>query len=135
MQSQRAAAQYRSVRSHGQVAEASPTRLVQIMFEHILAHLATAQGCMERIQNNMPLNEVITKGKSINKAARLIDQLNATLDMERGGQIAQNLRSLYDYMLPRLTLANANNDAMMVAEVAALVVKIKAGWDRLVEDR
>ncbi len=50
MYSQRGAAQYRSVRNHGLVAEASPARLVQIMFEQILAHLATAQGCMGRIR-------------------------------------------------------------------------------------
>src|ERR1700710_1651176 len=110
MYAQRGAAQYRAVRSHGLVAEASPTRLVQIMFEQILAQLATAQGCMGRINNNMPLSEVVTKGKCLGKAIRLIDQLNATLDMERGQKIAVNLRSLYVYMLARLTLANVTND-------------------------
>ena len=135
MQSQRAAAQYRSVRSHGLVADASPERLVQIMFEQILSNLATSQGCMRRIVNNMPLAEVVAKGNALGKAVRLIDHLNATLDMERGQDIAQNLRSLYVYMLARLTLANVNNDAAVVAEVAALVQKIKTGWDRLVEDR
>jgi flagellar protein FliS len=135
MQSQRAAAQYRSVRSHGLVADASPERLVQVMFEQILANLATAQGCMGRIENNMPLGEVVAKGKALGKAIRLIDHLNATLDMERGREIAQNLRSLYEYMMARLTLANINNDAKIVAEAAALVQKIKTGWDPLVNDR
>ena len=133
MYAQRGAAQYRSVRSHGLVAEASPARLVQIMFEHILAHLATAQGCMGRIQNNMPLNEVVTKGKAMGKAIRLIDQLNNTLDMERGQKIAENLRALYVYMLARLTHANVTNDARIVAEVASLVQKVKTGWDQIVE--
>src|SRR3984957_15641197 len=121
MYSQRGAAQYRTVRSHGLVADASPARLVQIMFDHILSELATAQGCMERIRNNMPLGEVVAKGKSLGKAIRLINQLNATLDMERGRQIAENLRSLYVYMLERLTQANVANDARLVAEVASLV--------------
>ena len=134
MYSQRGAAQYRAVRSHGLVADASPARLVQIMFEHILSNLATAQGCMERIENNLPLNEVIEKGKSLGKAIRLISELNATLDMERGRQIAANLRALYEYMLNRLTLANVNNDAGIVAEVAGLVAKIKSGWDQIVTD-
>jgi flagellar protein FliS len=135
MHSQRAAAQYRSVRSHGLVADASPERLVQIMFEQILSNLAAAQGSMRRIENNMPVGEVVAKGKALGKAIRLIDHLNATLDMERGREIAQNLRSLYDYMLARLTIANVNNDAAIVAEVAGLVQKVKSGWDRLVEDR
>jgi flagellar secretion chaperone FliS len=135
MYAQRGAAQYRSVRSHGLVAEASPARLVQIMFEQILENLATAQGCMARIDNNMPLNDVIAKGKSLGKAIRLIDQLNNTLDMERGQKIAENLRALYVYMLARLTLANVTNDSSIVAEVAALILKVKSGWDQIVETR
>jgi flagellar protein FliS len=135
MYAQKGAAQYRSVRSHGLVAEASPARLVQIMFEQILAQLATAQGCMDRIENNMPLNDVVAKGNALGKAIRLIDQLNNTLDMERGQKIAENLRALYVYMLARLTMANVTNDSQIVAEVAALVQKVKSGWDQIVEPR
>ena len=134
MHSQRAAAQYRAVRSHGLVADASHARLVQIMFEQILSQLATASGCMERIKDNLPLNEVIAKGKALGKAIRLINQLNNSLDMERGQKIAENLRALYVYMLARLTMANVTNDASIVAEVAALVQKVKGGWDQIVAD-
>src|ERR1700691_2724511 len=134
MYSQNAAAQYRAVRSHGLVAGASPSRLVQVMFEHILSNLATAQGCMERIKGHLPLSEVVAKGKAVGKAVRLIGQLNGTLDMERGGQIAENLRALYLYMLDRRTAANVTNDARIVAEVSSLVRKIKSGWDQIVAD-
>jgi flagellar protein FliS len=134
MYSQNGAAQYRAVRSHGLVAGASPSRLVQVMFEHILSNLATSQGCMERIKGNLPLNEVVAKGKAIGKAVRLIGQLNETLDMERGGQIAQNLRALYLYMLDRLTAANVTNDARIVDEVGSLVRKVKSGWDQIVAE-
>jgi flagellar protein FliS len=134
MYSQRGTAQYRAVRSHGLVADATPARLVQIMFEHILAELAAAQGCVLRIKSNLPLKDVIAKGKSLGKAIRLINQLNATLDMERGQQIAQNLRALYLYMLDRLTVANVTNDARIIAEVASLVQKLKMGWDKIVTD-
>ena len=135
MYAQRGAAQYRAVRSHGLVAEASPARLVQIMFEQILEHLATAQGCMARIHDNLPLTDVITKGRALGKAIRLIDQLNNTLDMERGQKIAANLRALYIYMLARLTLANVTNDSKIAAEVASLILKVKSGWDQIVDVR
>ena len=134
MYSRNKASQYHAVRSHGQVADASPTRLVQIMFEHILSNLATAQGCMERIKNNLPWNEVVVKCKAMGKAVRLIGQLDATLDMKNGGQIAANLHNLYLYMLGRLTAANATNDAQIVLEVSNLVRKIKSGWDGIVKD-
>jgi flagellar protein FliS len=134
MHSQRGAAQYRAVRSHGLVADATPARLVQIMFEHILSHLATAEGCMGRIQGNLPLSDVVAKGSAIGKAVRLLNQLDGTLDMERGAQVAENLRNLYGYMLSRLTLANVTNDPAIVVEVAMLVRKIKSSWDQLVKD-
>jgi len=134
MQSNRGAAQYRAVSSHGLVADASPTRLVQIMFEHILSNLAVAHGCMDRIKDNRPLNDVVAKGAAMGKAIRLINQLNGTLDMERGGEIAESLRGLYVYILARLTLANATNDAPIVAEASKLVRDIKIGWDQIVTD-
>jgi flagellar secretion chaperone FliS len=90
---------------------------------------------MGRIENNLPLNDVISKGNALGKAIRLIDQLNNTLDMERGQKIAENLRALYVYMLARLTQANVTNDAQIVDEVASLVQKVKTGWDQIVEPR
>ncbi len=135
MMQQRGAAQYRSVSNHGLVADASPARLVQIMYEEVLTQLAIAQGCMERIRDNLPLQEVVTKGKAMGKAIRLINQLNVTLDMERGAEIAANLRALYVYMLARLTLANATNDGTIVGEAMVLVRKIKSGWDAVVTEK
>lgn len=132
MYSQRQTAQYRSVNSYGLVADASPTRLVQISFESILTHLATARGCMERIRDNVPLSDVIAKGTALGKAIRLIGHLNDSLDMERGGEVAQNLRNLYLYMLERLTVANATNDPGIVSEVSDLLRKIKGSWDQVV---
>jgi flagellar protein FliS len=134
MYSRNGAQHYHTVRSHGQVADASPARLVQVIFEHILANLATAQGCMERIRNNLPLNDVVVKCKAMGKAVRLIGQLDATLDMEKGGQISENLHNLYLYMMGRLTTANADNDAQIVIEVSSLVRTIKIGWDQIVKD-
>jgi len=107
---------------------------VQIMFEHILSNLATAQGCMGRISGNLPLHEVTVKCKAMSKAVRLIGQLDSTLDMEKGGQISANLHNLYLYMLNRLTTANAENNAQVVVEVSNLVRTIKTGWDPLVKD-
>jgi flagellar protein FliS len=134
MNARNAAAKYSAVRNQGMITDASPTRLVQIMFEHILSHLALAQKCMERIKDNLPVSDVVAKGTAIGKASRLIGQLNGSLDMERGGQIAENLRALYVYMLSRLILANLTNDTQIVGEVVKLLREIKTGWDQIVTD-
>jgi flagellar secretion chaperone FliS len=135
MQSNRGAARYAAVRNQGLVADASPTRLVQIMYEQILSELAAAQGCMQRIKNNLPLPEVVAKGKAMGKAIRLVNQLNSTLDMERGKEVAANLRALYVYMLARLTQANTTNDPGILVEVSDLIRKVKSGWDQIVSDK
>lgn len=135
MYSHNKAAQYRSVNSHGLVADASPTRLVQISLESILMHLATAAGCMARIRNNVPLADIVSKGNAMGKAVRLVSHLNDSLDLDQGGEVAANLRNLYLYMLERLTLANAINDGRIVNEVSDLVRKVKSGWDHVVVAR
>jgi flagellar protein FliS len=134
LQSQSRSARYTVMRNHGLVSDASPTRLVQIMFEQTLSNLTTAELCMRRIKDNLPLVEVKTKGAAMSRAVRLIGQLDASLDMEKGGSIAVNLRNLYRYMLLRLTQANVTNDPAIVAEVVQLVAKIKSGWDGVVAE-
>ena len=104
------------------------------MYEEVLTQLVIAQGCMQRISDNLPLHEVVAKGKAMGKAIRLINQLNGTLDMERGGEIAANLRSLYVYMLARLTLANATLDAAIVGEVIAPGAQGQKRLGRIVTD-
>jgi len=104
------------------------------MYEQILANLANAQGCMGRIHGNLPLAEVRAKCAAMSKALRLIAHLDATLNMEQGGQVAANLRNLYGYMMNRLTQANVVNDPAIVAEVVNLLATIKRGWDQLVAD-
>jgi flagellar protein FliS len=134
MHSQKRAAQYGAVRSAGLVADASPTRLVQIMYEQILSNLETARVCMERIEGNLPWIEVKNKGIAMRRALRLLSQLDASLNMELGGEVAENLRNLYRYMLNRLTQANVLNDPQIVAESLSLIAKIKGGWDQIVKD-
>jgi flagellar protein FliS len=70
----------------------------------------------------------------MSRAIRLIGQLDATLDMKKGGKIAENLHNLYTYMLTQLTLANAHNDTKVLTECVRIVRTIKAGWDGIVTD-
>src|SRR5690606_32243062 len=108
---------YRSVSAHSQVAAADSRQLIQVMFDTVLSRIATARGCMER-------GEVSAKGENISKAIGIVGGLNDSLDMQQGGQIAVNLRELYDYSSRRLTEANLRNDPKMLEEVASLLREI-----------
>ena len=68
------------------------------------------------------------KGQYIGRAQDIINELNAVLDMEAGGEIAQNLRRLYLFMNRRLSQAHAQNDPQMVREVITLMEELNQSW-------
>ncbi|KPJ92992.1 MAG: hypothetical protein AMJ53_08270 [Gammaproteobacteria bacterium SG8_11] len=121
------------VKAYNQVAvqtgvnDASPHRLIQMLLDAALEKIAKAKGFM--------LNrKVQDKGENIGLAISIIDVLRASLDMQAGGEISQNLESLYDYMTRRLTEANLKNDVMLLDEVTNLLVPIKQAWDALPQE-
>jgi len=73
--------------------------------------------------------DVAKRGEMLGKAISILAQLQADLDKEQGGEIADNLEALYDYMIRQLVSANQENSAAKVDEVLALVNEVKAGWD------
>tara|TARA_R110000796_G_scaffold127333_2_gene242485 strand:+ start:32583 stop:32960 length:378 start_codon:yes stop_codon:yes gene_type:complete len=114
--------QYQTVNVNAQVSEADPHRLIQMLMEGGLQRLAQAKGAMQF--NNIPL-----KGELIGKCVGIIGGLRDGLDLDKGGEVAANLDSLYAFMLQRLSIANLKNDAAILDEVAALLRNVKEGWD------
>jgi flagellar protein FliS len=68
------------------------------------------------------------KGQYINRAQDIINELNAVLDMEGGGEIAFNLRRLYAFMNRRLVEANNQRDPQMIREVIGLMEELNQSW-------
>jgi flagellar protein FliS len=68
------------------------------------------------------------KGRSIQKAQDIILELNTVLDLEAGGEVANNLRSLYNFMSTHLSQANIKCDAQMVREVISILDELNQGW-------
>ena len=106
------------------VADADPHQLISIIFKHILANVAIANGAIAR-------NETENKGKCLTKAIALVGELQDSLDMEQGGEISSGLFDLYDYIVRCLVQANLNNDCEKLEEVKALITEIKEGWDAI----
>ena len=114
--------QYERVGVHSGIENASSHRLVQMLMEGAAARIAAATRYMTR-------GEIAEKGRSISLAISIIDGLRSSLDKDKGGQIAENLDRLYDYMMRRLLEANLRNDKAMLDEVQSLLQQIKEGWD------
>ncbi len=73
------------------------------------------------------------KGKYINKAQDVINELNAVLDMEAGGEVAENLRKLYVYISVQLSKANAKKDTQLIQEIITLLEELNHGWKAIAE--
>ena len=119
---QQALSSYRTIGAHAQVTAADPYRLVQLLLANVIDRLAAARGHMER-------RETARKGEQISKAIAVLSALDSSLNMEQGGEIAANLRRLYEYMSLRLVRANLEDDVSGLDEVMGLVRNIKQGWD------
>ena len=113
---------YRNVGAYGNLADASPYQVIQLMFDALLSRIAEATGHIER-------GEVAAKGEKIGKALGIIEGLLLGLDKERGGDIALNLERLYDYASRTLLKANLENRVDLLKEVSSLLREIKLGWD------
>lgn len=119
-----AAKSYSSVKVESGVMDASPHRLIQMLFEGALERIAQAKGAMAQ-------NQIARKGELIGKAINIVGGLQGSLNDKEGGQLAANLDDLYDYIIRRLTEANFHNDPERLDECGRLLGEIKTAWDAI----
>jgi flagellar protein FliS len=113
---------YRKVGLYGNLSEASPYQVVQVMLDTLLSRVAEAVGHLER-------GEVAAKGEKVGKALAIMEALMLGLDKQRGGELAQNLERLYDYASRTLLKAHLENRPDLLKEVGSLLREIRLGWD------
>lgn len=124
--SMKAANRYQSIGVTSVLMDATPHRLVQMLLDGALEKIAAARGALER-------NDVAEKGRFITWSITIIGGLQASLDVEKGGQIAANLDGLYDYMTRQLSAANIDNDLDKLVEVSSLLAEIRDAWEAMPE--
>lgn len=117
---------YGEVGAQTGVAYASPHRLIQMLLDGALDKIALARGYMLR-------GDIAQKGSHISWAISIVEGLRMSLDQQAGGEVAQNLGALYDYMERRLLEANLKNDPEVLNEVSGLLHQIKGAWDAISE--
>ena len=121
---QTALQQYQNVGVNSGVTDADPHQLISMLLTGAADRVAAARGALLR-------EEVGRKGELISGAIAIIDSLRASLDHEKVGEIAENLRALYDYMEQGLVEANLGADVTRLEEISALLAEVKAGWDAI----
>jgi flagellar protein FliS len=116
---------YADIGIESSVVAADPHKLIAMLFQGALLAIASAKNAMLR-------KDIPAKGAAISKAVLIIGEgLQASLDKNVGGELAQSLDQLYGYMMSRLVLANLHNDPAILDEIARLLGEIKDAWDAI----
>jgi flagellar protein FliS len=118
---------YATVGLETAVDSASPHGLIVMLYDGAIQSIANARA-------RMVAGDVGGKAKSIHKAVEIINKgLNASLDPVAGGEMAQNLKDLYDYMGQQLLLASLKNDTLILDHVRALLMQLRDAWKSIAD--
>lgn len=99
-------------------------RLVSLLFDGAVNFLKVARGKMEQ-------HDIAGKGIYLGKVTAIVGELNSSLNMEQGGEIARNLRRLYDFVLDRLLKANLKSDLVALNEAEHVLELLRSGWKEM----
>jgi flagellar protein FliS len=103
------------------VNTASPVELIVMLYDGALRALDAALLAMEQ-------RDLQKQHDNLIRAQRIISELQMSLNMEHGGEIAVNLLALYSYVNNQLVDANINDDPKPIHEVAKLLAELRDSW-------
>ncbi|HBC3839435.1 TPA: flagellar export chaperone FliS [Vibrio parahaemolyticus] len=112
---------YQQVDLDAQAAAANPHQLVIMLIDGLLDEI-------ERIRGHLAAKRLAEKGAGINKCMNILIGLTSALDDENSGEIAENLRQLYDFCQVELYYASVQNDADRLMNVERVMGNIREGW-------
>ena len=117
---------YHTVNLGAQVAHASPVKLVLLLTDGLLEELVRARAHVEARRFEL-------KAKSLDRCIDMLNGLSSALDLEKGGEVSENLSRLYDYCAERLYRAGVNLDPTLIDEVSGLLTTLRRGWQGMHE--
>ena len=115
---------YKSVALDSQKTVASPYQVVKMLLAGVLERLAKSRVAID--QNNYE-----QRSELISSALLILAELRLSLDHEAGGEIADNLDKLYEFIMGELIEANSNNKHEKVEIASRVLREIKDAWDSI----
>ena len=109
---------------------APPGQLVLMLFDGAIKFLERAKLGFG-IEDPVEMNETVHN--NITRAQDIINELNSTLNMDQGGEVAVVLRDLYVYLDNRLFESNIRKESQGVQEVIDRLSTVQEGWSKMLE--
>lgn len=111
------------------VMNANPVRLVIMLYDKAISSLETALELMDSPSEDFDLKE--RKYQAIGKALEIINVLDATLNMEKGGEIAKNLREIYTALMDELTSQMFKEDPAKLERIINILKGLRESWEEV----
>ncbi len=83
---------------------------------------------LQGFQADDPAEANQTINNNIQRAQAILDELNASLNLSDGGDLAGHLRGIYNYLDRRLQESNVRKEADGIREVAARLASLRDAW-------
>jgi flagellar protein FliS len=109
------------------VANANPVRLVIMLYEKAINCLENALEL--RDTENFDMQK--SKYEEMGRALEIISVLDAILNMEKGGEIAKNLREIYRSLMDELTYQMLKEDKERLEKVIKILKNLKSAWEEV----
>lgn len=109
------------------VNTASQGRLVVLLYEGAVKHLKAAINLFGPDEKLKP-GDIEQYGIHIQKAQAIITELQVSLDMEKGGDIARNLMSLYVFFNEELMDATISHNKQKIEFVQSKMDELAESW-------
>ena len=116
----RGAAAYRQT----SVQSSSPLGLVVMLYDGALRHLLAARDASAR-------GDARGRRDGLSKAMAIVAELQSTLNIAEGGEIASSLDSLYTYVMERLVAAGTSGDVRPIEEAEHLLRPLREAWSEI----
>jgi flagellar protein FliS len=108
----------------GAVNGASPLKLVIMLYDGALRYMETGKHAMRH-------GDLQKQNGELQKAQRVVTELMSCLDMDQGGEVAQNLLALYSYILNCLVQANIEDKPDLIDQSIAILSELRESWTAL----
>ena len=116
---------YTAVSLDSQIAGATPHQLIVLLYDGAI-------NAMRRAEIYFQSGNIARRGEMISRAINIIDNsLRAGLDHEKGGQIAAELESLYEYISRTLLEANLNKSGETLPHLISLMTEMQETWQAI----
>ena len=111
------------------VMNANPVRLVIMLYEKAISCLENALDIMKSSSEDFDMQKV--KYEEMGRALEIINFLDATLDFEKGGEIAKNLRDIYTVLMDEITSQMLKEDQVRLEKVIKILKELKEAWEEV----